>query len=87
MSKFIFNAPNLNYIKTLFTNKNINKLVNVYQQDYFNDDSQGFGDFLRGSIYLSYMCYILNIDFDIDLNNHPMSKYLKNKILGIKFNL
>ena len=75
----IFNAPNLNYIKTLFTNKNINKLVNVYQQDYFNDDSQGFGDFLRGSIYLSYMCYILNIDFDIDLNNHPMSKYLKNK--------
>lgn len=29
MSKFIFNAPNLNYIKTLFTNKNINKLVNV----------------------------------------------------------
>ena len=78
MSKFIFNAPNLNYIKPLFTNKNINKIVNVYQQNYFNDTSQGFGDFLRGSIYLSYICSILDIDFDIDLNNHPMSMYLKN---------
>lgn len=70
--------PNLNYVKNLFLNKNIHKIVNVYQQEYFNDTPQGFGDFLRGSFYLSYICNILDIEFDIDLNNHPMSMYLEN---------
>lgn len=83
----IFNEPNLSYVKELLLNKNIKKIVNVYQQDYFNDISQGFGDFLRGSIYLSYICNILDINFDIDLNNHPMSMYLKNnkKIYTISY--
>jgi hypothetical protein len=70
------NPPNLNYINKLFNNKKIKKIVNVYQKKYINCKAQGFGDFLRGSIYLTYICKVLNLDFDIDLSNHPMAKHL-----------
>jgi hypothetical protein len=73
-------TPNLGYIKNIYKNTKLKKIVNVYQKQYINIKGQGFGDFLRGSIYLTYICMVLGLDFDIDIKNHPMSKYLKNDI-------
>lgn len=73
----IFDNPNLDYIKNLYTNKTLKKIVNVYQKQYVNYIGQGLGDFLRGSIYLTYICILLNLEFDIDFKNHPMSKFLE----------
>jgi hypothetical protein len=69
----MFNNPNLEYIKTIFTNKKLKKIVNVYQKQYINSKAQGFGDFLRGSVYLTYFCIVLDLEFDIDIKNHPIS--------------
>jgi hypothetical protein len=66
----------LDYFSKFFTNKKIKKIVNVYQKKYINSKAQGFGDFLQGSIYLTYICKVLNLEFDIDLSNHPMSVHL-----------
>ena len=74
------NTPNLSYIKNIYKNTKLKKIVNVYQKQYINIKGQGFGDFLRGSIYLTYVCMVLGLDFDIDIKNHPMSMYLKNDI-------
>jgi hypothetical protein len=71
--------PNLDYICDMFKNKKLKKIVNVYQKKYINAIAQGFGDFLRGSIYLTYVCKILNLEFDIDLSRHPMAKFLDFK--------
>lgn len=70
--------PNLEYIVPLFNNLKLKKIVNVYQKQYINSKGQGFGDFLRGSIYLTYICKLLNLEFDIDISNHPMSKFLSH---------
>lgn len=67
----------LDYINGNFTNKKLKKIVNVYQTQYMNYKSLGFGDFLRGSFYLANICVILGLEFDVDLINHPMSKFLK----------
>ena len=67
----------LDYISGNFTNKKLKKIVNVYQKQYINGGVRGFGDFLRGSFYLTIICDILGLEFDIDLTNHPMSKFLK----------
>ena len=72
----LLDKPNLGYIKSIYKNTKIKKIVNVYQKQYTNDKAHGFGDFLRGSIYLTYVCMVLGLDFDIDIKNHPMSKYL-----------
>lgn len=48
-----------------------NNVVNCYHKN----SSSGIGDFLRGSIYLRE--HYLN--FDISLDNHPISKYLFSK--------
>jgi len=70
--------PNLNYVKDLYKNRQLKRIVNVYQQTYINLIGQGFGDFLRGSIYLTYLCSILGLEFDIDIQNHPMVVCLNN---------
>jgi hypothetical protein len=72
--------PNLDYIKLIYRNTRLKKIVNVYQKNYINIKGQGFGDFLRGSIYLTYVCIVLGLDFDIDIQNHPMSMYLNDNI-------
>lgn len=72
--------PNLDYIKLIYKNTRLKKIVNVYQKNYINIKGQGFGDFLRGSIYLTYVCIVLGLDFDIDIYNHPMSTYLNNSV-------
>jgi hypothetical protein len=76
----VLDEPNLEYIKYMYKNTKLKKIVNVYQKNYINIKGQGFGDFLRGSIYLTYVCMVLGLDFDIDIKNHPMSMYLKNDI-------
>ena len=76
----ILDNPNLDYIKSIYKNTKLKKIVNVYQKKYINIKGQGFGDFLRGSIYLTYICLVLGLDFDIDIKNHPMSMYLNNNI-------
>jgi hypothetical protein len=73
-----FDHPNLGYIKDIYKNTKLKKIVNVYQKNYINTKGQGFGDFLRGSIYLTYVCMVLGLEFDIDIKNHPMSMYLND---------
>ena len=60
------------------TNTNLKKIVCVYQLDYINFKSPGLGDFLRGCFYIMQLTKLLNLDFDIDFSNHPMSKYIEN---------
>jgi rod shape determining protein RodA len=63
----VLDEPNLEYIKYMYKNTKLKKIVNVYQKNYINIKGQGFGDFLRGSIYLTYVCMVLGLDFDIDI--------------------
>ena len=65
-------------IKNKFNNKTLKKIVNVYQLKYKNRVALGLGDFLRGCFCLMQICVILNLKFDIDFNNHPLSKYIIN---------
>jgi len=60
------------------TNANLKKIVCVYQLDYINSKSPGIGDFLRGCFYIMQLTKLLNLEFDIDFSNHPMSKYIEN---------
>ena len=60
------------------TNTNLKKIVCVYQLDYINAKGQGLGDFLRGCFYIMQLTKLLNLEFDIDFSNHPMSKYIEN---------
>ena len=71
-----------------FTNKKIKKIVNVYQLDYRNGRSPGFGDYLRGCFCLMQVSNLLNIEFDLDISQHPLSKYIDNPIRvdGIDYN-
>lgn len=56
-------------------NLKLKKIVNVYQPDYKNSSAQGFGDFLNGCFCLLQICIRLNLTFDINIENHPISKY------------
>ena len=70
------------------TNTNLQTIVQVYQYDFVNKKSPGLGDFLRGSFYLMQLSRILNMDFKIDISNHPMSEFIINngKSLDINYN-
>ena len=76
--------PRLNKI----TNPRLNKIVQVYQYDFVNAKSPGLGDFLRGSFYLLQLSRMLNIDFKIDISNHPISEFIENngKSMDIDYN-
>lgn len=58
----------------------VKKIVMVYQLQYTNGGIYGFGDFIRGCFCLIGICKKLNLGFDIDLSNHPLSKYLEGHI-------
>lgn len=66
------------------TNTKIKKIVNVYQLEFTNQKSPGFGDFLRGSFFLMQLAKILNLEFEIDISNHPISQFIINKGLNPK---
>jgi len=65
---------NLEIYKNKFTNKKLKKLVNVFQVNYLNGKSAGLGDFIRGSFCFMQLAQLLNLEFDIDISNHPISK-------------
>ena len=60
------------------TNTNLQTIVQVYQYDFVNAKSPGLGDFLRGSFYLMQLARILNVDFKMDISNHPISQFIIN---------
>jgi hypothetical protein len=67
---------NLGLDLSRFTNTKLKKLVNVYQVDYINGKSPGLGDFIRGSFCFMQLAKLLNLEFDIDISNHPISKFI-----------
>jgi hypothetical protein len=71
-----------------FTNNKLKKIVNVYQLNYINGTSPGFGDFLRGCFCFNQIANLLGLEFDLDVSNHPMAKYLENSyhVEGIDYN-
>jgi hypothetical protein len=60
------------------TNKNIKKIVCVFQLQYINEKSEGFGDFLRGCFYVMQLTKLLDLEFELDISNHPIAKYIEN---------
>lgn len=71
-----------------FTNNKLKKIVNVYQLNYINGQSPGLGDFLRGCFCFNQIANLLGLEFEIDVSNHPIAKYLENSyhIEGIDYN-
>jgi len=68
------------------TNKNLQTIVQVYQYDFVNQKSPGLGDLLRGSFYLMQLSRILNVDFKIDVSNHPISEFIINNGKSLDIN-
>ena len=68
------------------TNTKIKKIVNVYQLEFTNKKSPGIGDFLRGTFFLMQLAKILNLEFEIDISNHPISQFVINKGLNPEIN-
>jgi len=67
-------------LMTQFREKGVKKIVNVYQGEYKDGKkASGFGDFIRGSYYLMQFCRANQIQFDVNMMNHPLSTYFKNK--------
>jgi hypothetical protein len=69
------------------TNKNIKKIVCVYQLQFINSKSDGIGDFLRGCFFTMQLAKLLNLEFELDISNHPIAKYIENfgKKSGINY--
>jgi hypothetical protein len=66
-----------------------NKIVNVYQLKYkgYEGKVDGLGDFIKGSIYLLCLCDRSGFDFDLNISNHPISKFINNDSNLIDINL
>ena len=62
---------------TKFTNNKLKKIVHIYQLEYINGKSPGLGDFLRGSFCFMQLAHLWNLEFEIDISNHPISKYIE----------
>lgn len=60
----------------------IKKIIHVYQLEYTNGKPTGFGDYLRGSLFLLQICEKYNVEFDIDINAHPISFFLNTNNLN-----
>lgn len=73
-----FLLDNLRYNNVNFERKRMNKIVNVYQEHYLNAKAQGLGDFIRGSYCLYQLCKKFNVEFEMNVANHPLSKFLNN---------
>lgn len=65
-----------------FTNNNLKKITNVYQLKYTNSSVSGIGDYIRGCFTLLQIIQHINlysgknIVFEMDIRNHPISKYI-----------
>jgi hypothetical protein len=69
-----------------FQNRKLKKIVNVYQLKYTNGPAQGLGDYIRGCFCLMQISSLLGLEFDMDLTNHPMAKYLMQNDNSVKYN-
>jgi len=87
-NQLIIRNGEIQEISRLFTNKNLKKIVNVYKLEYTNAKSPGIGDYLRGCFCLMQLSKLLNIEFDLDVSQHPLSKYIEDpkSIEGINYN-
>jgi hypothetical protein len=69
-------------IASAYSNTTLKKVVNVYQTQFIDFKASGLGDYLRGSFMMLQLLRTLekytgiHLEFDMDLRNHPMSKYL-----------
>jgi|UniRef100_A0A6C0DTE6 hypothetical protein len=68
-----------------FQNKTLKRIVNVYQLKYVNGAAQGLGDYIRGCFCLMQVCSLLGLEFDMDLTNHPMSKFINQEDKSPKY--
>jgi hypothetical protein len=50
------------------------------------DESNGFGDFLRGSIRLAQYAKLLNVKFNMYMEKHPISNFLVNRQADLSLN-
>ena len=80
----LFNKSKLHKL----TNTNVKKIVCVNQLNFINEKSSGLGDFIRGCFFTMQLAKLLNLEFSIDISNHPMSKYIENsgKNASINYN-
>jgi hypothetical protein len=63
----------------MILNPEIKKIVNVYQHNYKNVYTYiGFGDYLRGCLFLINFCKKHNILYDLNVDDFIFSKHLKN---------
>ena len=69
-------------IASVYSNTILKKVVNVYQTQFVDFKASGLGDYLRGSFMMFQLLRTLekytgvHLDFDMDLRNHPMSRFL-----------
>ena len=69
-------------IASVYSNTTLKKVVNVYQTQFVDFKASGLGDYLRGSFMMLQLLRTLkkytgvDVEFDMDLRNHPMSKFL-----------
>jgi hypothetical protein len=69
-------------IASVYSNTTFKKFVNVYQTQFLDFKASGLGDYLRGSFMMLQLLRTLKkytgvqVEFDMDLRNHPMSKFL-----------
>ena len=69
-------------IASAYSNSTLTKVVNVYQTQFIDFKASGLGDYLRGCVTMLQLLRTLkkhtgnNVEFDMDLRNHPMSKFL-----------
>ena len=64
-------------VRNVLRKYNIDKLTNSFQEKYFDGNSSGLGDFIRGSLFLMQFCETYKIHYDISLNNHKIFNFLK----------
>lgn len=63
--------------KAHFKNPFLKKIVNTYQLTCKDGQRPpGIGDFFRSCFFLLQLCKSLNLEFDINFKNHPISNYL-----------
>ena len=68
----------INTSKT-FNNTKLKKIINTYHLSHLsikNGTISGFGDYLRGCFSLYQVAKILNLEFDMEMKSHPISKFI-----------
>jgi hypothetical protein len=63
--------------KAQFKNPILKKIVNTYQLTCKDGQRPpGIGDFFKSCFFLLQLCKALDLEFDINFKNHPISNYL-----------